>query len=418
MDVRHRTSGMGEPMRSMALMVIAVLGVATAHAEALSEADAAFRKQLQLRLIQAQPGEVIELPAGRWTFNRSLSLNKSNVTLRGAGPDATILSFKAQTQGAEGLLINAASHVTIENLAIEDTKGDGLKANGCKDLVLRNVRVEWTNGPNSKNGAYGLYPVQSERVLIESSIAIGASEAGIYAGQSKYVVIRNSRVAYNVAGMEIENSSFVDVYNNDVNNNAGGILVFNVPGVPVKDGRKTRVFDNRIYDNNTENFVPKANLIFAVPAGTGVMVLANAEVEIFNNKIERNQTANALLLAFSATGKPANDSGFEPYPRDIWIHHNEFRAGGQQPEPQGVRTLRLSKLAAAGKLPDILWDGTTRRGVQSAKICISDNGDADFANFDFRGRGDETSTDLKPHECTLPPLPKITWPGLDSPSAG
>ena len=275
-------------MRSMGFAIIAVLSAASVHADAVSETDAAFRKDLQLRLIQAKPGEVIELPAGRWTLNRSLSLNKSNVTLRGAGPDATVLSFKGQTQGAEGLLINAASHVTIENLAIEDTKGDGLKANGCKDLVLRNVRVEWTRGPNERNGAYGLYPVQSERVLIEHSVAIGASEAGIYAGQSKYVVLRNNRVSRNVAGMEIENSSFVDVYGNEVEGNAGGVLVFNVPGVPVKDGRRTRVFDNRIHDNNTENFAPKANLIFAVPAGTGVMVA----VEVIPNRLS---TAEALV---------------------------------------------------------------------------------------------------------------------------
>src|SRR5919112_104913 len=95
----------------------------------VSASDAEFHKKLQTQLIQAKAGDVIELPAGKWTFNRSLSLNKSNVTIRGAGPDKTILSFKGQVQGAEGLLINAAEHVTIENLAIEDTKGDGLKAN-------------------------------------------------------------------------------------------------------------------------------------------------------------------------------------------------------------------------------------------------------------------------------------------------
>ncbi len=404
-------------MRSMGFAIVAVLSAASVHADAISETDAAFRKDLQLRLIQAKPGEVIELPAGRWTLNRSLSLNKSNVTLRGAGPDATVLSFKGQTQGAEGLLINAASHVTIENLAIEDAKGDGLKANGCKDLVLRNVRVEWTRGPNERNGAYGLYPVQSERVLIEHSVAIGASEAGIYAGQSKYVVLRNNRVSRNVAGMEIENSSFVEVYANEVEGNAGGILVFNVPGVPVKDGRRTRVFDNRIHDNNTENFAPKANLIFAVPAGTGVMVMANAEVEIFNNRIENNQTANALVVAFNVTGKPSNDSLFTPYPREIWIHHNEFAGGGDRPEPQGVRTLRLSTLVDKGPLPDILWDGIARKSA-SAKICISGNGDADFLNFDFRGRGKDASKDLEPHACTLAPLPAVSWPGLDESPAG
>jgi len=53
----------------------------------VSQSDADFHKKLQLQLIQAKPGEVIELPAGKWTFDRSLSLNKSNVTIRGAGSD-------------------------------------------------------------------------------------------------------------------------------------------------------------------------------------------------------------------------------------------------------------------------------------------------------------------------------------------
>src|SRR4026207_736405 len=114
-------------MRLIGFMVLAAFAATIARAGAPSEADAAFRKQLQLRLIEAKPGEVIELPAGKWTFDRSLSLNKSNVTIRGAGSDKTVLSFKGQVQGAEGLLINAAEHVTIEDLAIEDTKGDGLK---------------------------------------------------------------------------------------------------------------------------------------------------------------------------------------------------------------------------------------------------------------------------------------------------
>ncbi|HEY5806810.1 MAG TPA: parallel beta-helix domain-containing protein [Povalibacter sp.] len=396
---------------------IALLSLNAGAAEPISDADSAFRKQLQLRLIQAQPGEVIELPAGKWTLNRSLSLNKSGVTLRGAGPNATILSFRGQGQGAEGLIVNGASHVTIENLAIEDPKGDGLKVNGCKDVILRNLRVEWTQGPNEKNGAYGLYPVQSERVLIERSVAIGASEAGIYAGQSKYVVIRDNRVAFNVAGMEVENSSHVDVYRNEVTNNAGGVLVFNVPGVPVKDGRRTRVFDNHIHSNNTQNFTPRANLIFAVPAGTGFMVLANAEVEIFNNKVENNQTANALLLAFSATGKPSNDAKFDPYPQQLWIHDNQFIGGGDKPDPVNTRILKLGKLSSAGRLPDILWDGSTPGAGAELQICIRSNGDADFANFDLRGRSGSISHDMKPHDCALAPLPAVSWPGLDGATA-
>lgn len=403
-------------LTSLALLL---LGCAKQPVE-VSQSDAEFQKHLQLQLIQAKPGEVIELPAGKWTLTRSLSLNKSDVTLRGAGADKTVLSFKGQVQGAEGLIINAAERVTIENLAIEDTKGDGLKANGCKDLTLRNVRVEWTNGPDEKNGAYGLYPVQCERVLIEKSVAIGASDAGIYVGQSQHIVVRDSRAEFNVAGIEIENSTYADVYRNVVTNNTGGILVFNMPGLPVKDGRKTRVYENHIYGNNTDNFAPKGNIVATVPAGTGFMVLANDEVEFFTNKVENNQTANVLILSFETTGKPANDAAFDAWPQQISIHNNQFVGGGDSPDQLDMKALRIAKFGIGGSLPDILWDGSMPQGrnpamnASSMQICIRDNGNARFANIDFAGKLAGFSQSLQPHDCELPALPPVTWPGLDA----
>ena len=377
----------------------------------ISQSDAEFQKYLQLRLIQASAGDVIDIPAGKWTFNRALSLNKSDVTIRGAGPDETVLSFKGQVQGAEGLIINAAERVTVEDLAIEDTKGDGLKANGCKDLTIRNVRVEWTNGPHEKNGAYGLYPVQCERVLIEKSTVIGASDAGIYVGQSQHILVRDNRAELNVAGIEIENSTHADVYRNTVTRNTGGILVFNLPGLPVKDGRKTRVFENHIYDNNTDNFAPDGNIVATVPAGTGFMVLAHDEIEFFSNKVENNRTANTLILSFTTTGKPTNDPSFEPYPQQIAIYNNRFVGGGDSPDSIDLKALKVAKFGLSGSLPDIIWDGAAPEGqtASGVRICIRNNGDADFANIDFAGKLARFSQDLKPHDCELPPLAPVSW---------
>jgi parallel beta-helix repeat protein len=399
-----------------ASLALVLLGCGGKQPAQVSHSDAEFHKKLQLQLIEAKPGDVIELPAGKWTFNRSLSLNKSNVTLRGAGPDKTVLSFKGQVQGAEGLLINAAEHVTIENLAIADTKGDGLKANGCKDLTIRNVRVEWTNGPDEENGAYGLYPVQCERVLIEKSVSIGASDAGIYVGQSTQIVLRDNRAEFNVAGIEIENSTHADVYGNTVTNNTGGILVFNLPGLPVKDGRKTRVYSNYIHDNNTDNFAPKGNIVATVPTGTGFMVLANDEVEFFDNRVENNRTANALILSFDTTGKPANDAAFDPYPQQVFIHDNKFAGGGDSPDQLELKAMKVAKFGLTGSLPDILWDGAMAKGhdVAGTRLCIRNNGDANFANIDYAGKLAKFSTDMKPHDCELPVLQPVSWPGLDS----
>ena len=120
----------------------------------------------------------------------------------------------------------SADNFTIQDLAIEDTTGDALKVNESNNVVIRNVRTEWTNGPATTNGAYGIYPVQSTNILIDGAVAIGASDAGIYVGQSSQIIVRNSHAESNVAGIEIENSTYADVYNNVAVNNTGGILVF------------------------------------------------------------------------------------------------------------------------------------------------------------------------------------------------
>ena len=150
--------------------------------ESESSSPPDFQTELLEKLITAAPNDVIEIPEGQFSINRGLSIKVDNVTLRGAGMDKSILSFKNQTQGAEGLMVTA-NGVTLEGFAVEDAKGDAIKMNECKDLTVRNVRVEWTNGPDESNGAYGLYPVQCENVLIDGGVAIGASDAGIYVGQ-------------------------------------------------------------------------------------------------------------------------------------------------------------------------------------------------------------------------------------------
>ncbi|HEY1076533.1 MAG TPA: parallel beta-helix domain-containing protein, partial [Fontimonas sp.] len=169
----------------------------------VAAADAAFATTLQERLLDAKPGDVIEIPAGRHQFDRSLTLRASGVTIRGAGMDKSVLSFKGQKAGAEGLLVNG-DDFTIEHLTIEDSKGDGLKISESSNITVRGVKVQWTGGPSTKNGAYGIYPVLTKNVLIEDTVSIGASDAGIYVGQSDGVIVRRSRAEQNVAGIEVE----------------------------------------------------------------------------------------------------------------------------------------------------------------------------------------------------------------------
>ena len=373
----------------------------------VAEGDADFADTLRQRLIDARPGDVIEVPAGRFSFDRSLSLRVDNVTLRGAGQDKSILSFKGQKAGAEGLLVNA-SHFTIENLAIEDSRGDGLKINEAEHITIRGVRVEWTGGPSTSNGGYGLYPVRTRNVLIEDSVAIGASDAGIYVGQSRDVVVRNNRAEYNVAGIEIENTVNADVYGNLATHNTGGILVFNMPALE-QAGGQVRVYGNRVLGNNTDNFGAKGTPVASVPAGSGVVVNSNDDVEIFDNEIADHRTANIIVSSLFSTGYSdrSRSESFDPYPERILVHGNRLSGGGDAPDGVQLKALKVAVYGLGGRLPDVLWDGYYNRDRgEGPQICLHDVSgvlDADGPNGNSKPRHREASE----FACTLPSLPAV-----------
>jgi parallel beta-helix repeat protein len=365
-----------------------------------------FEEILQTQLIEAQPGDVIEIPAGTHDFTRSLSLNVSGVTLRGAGIDETILSFKNQVQGAEGLLVSADDFI-MEDMAIEDTIGDALKINQSTNVTLRRIRTEWTNGPDSKNGAYGIYPVQSKNILIEDSVAIGASDAGIYVGQSSQIIVRNSRAEYNVAGIEIENSTHADVYNNIATNNTGGILVFDLPNLPVQGGQATRVYNNLIFENNTENFAPIGNIVANVPAGTGLIILANDNIEVFENQFTDNENVNIMIYSYVLSGRTVADPSYDPYPEQIYIHNNEFIGGGTT--PRHPMLIPLAK-ATGEVIPNIAWGGLVKEGASREKIvCLGTDADVSFVNLNGGLNPEDASFDTAEHQCILPRLDKIEF---------
>jgi parallel beta-helix repeat protein len=378
-----------------------------------AQADADLQAKLQQQLLDAKPGSVIEIPAGHYALKRGLSLRTDGVTIKGAGMDKTVLSFKGQVVGPEGLLVNA-SDFTIQDLALEDTKGDALKINQGRNITIRNVRVEWTGGPKTTNGAYGLYPVKTQNVLIEGSVVIGASDAGIYVGQSNNIVVRNNRAERNVAGIEIENSVGADVYGNTATGNTGGILVFNMPNLS-QAGHSTRVYRNKVLANNLGNFAAKGAAVASVPAGSGVVINSNDRVEVFDNDIADHQTANVIVSSYFSTNY-YNTRGvaadYNPYPKGIYVHDNRFKGGGDSPDGLKFKALKTAVYGLAGHFPDVLWDGYVDEkslvdGLPPAadRICIQ--GASGVLNADGPHDYKNPSTDTKPFQCTLPALPPV-----------
>lgn len=251
-----------------------------------------------------QDDTTILLEAGTYALDRTVTIRNSGINLVGQGIDETILDFETSPGGGNGVDVIGDSFL-VQDLTVANAKKDGIRVEDSDGVIFRRIKATWTRGPHTSNGAYGIYPVKSRNVLVEDSIAENASDAGLYVGQCINVIVRRNEVRQNVAGLEIENTQYADVYENHAENNTAGIVVFDLPGNPVV-GRDVRIRDNQIIDNNHTNFAP-GGTVAMIPPGTGTFALASRRVEIFNNVYRNNYTASIAIL-----------NGLVVDPRDSW----------------------------------------------------------------------------------------------------
>ena len=338
------------------------------------------QEEIQEALIDLEPGDVLTLEAGEYFFEDGISLDVSDVIFEGSGLDDTILNFGSQISGAQGLLVTSDG-VTLRDFAILDAKGDAIKVIGANGINMIRLRTEWSGGPKETNGAYGFYPVESKNVLIDGCVAIGASDAGIYVGQSQNIIVKNSIAQYNVAGIEIENSYYADVFDNLASHNTGGILIFDLPDLPQQGGHHVRVFRNKAINNDTDNFAPEGNIVGEVPRGTGIIIQANSDVEVFDNDIYGNGTVNLSIVTY---GYETEDENYNPHPKSIQVHGNRFGDGGFDPDVETGELAAILFALSEGNMPDIFWDGIlpTSQVIfgqpDNEKLVMSNNGDATF----------------------------------------
>lgn len=374
-------------------------------------------KNLQTALITVKNNDTIIIPAGHFHLNRSLLMDgKSNVVIKGGGMHKTIISFKNQEEGSEGIKISHCKDIQLIGFTMEDAKGDIIKVTDTDGILFRDVKVHWTNGPHEKNGAYGFYPVLCKRVIIEDCYAACASDAGVYVGQSDSVIIRRNNVYNNVAGIESENSKNVAIYDNFTHDNTGGILVFDLPGL-TQYGHTTLVRNNKVINNNHKNFAPKGNIVGMVPQGTGIMLLATRNISIVNNEIKDNRTSSLATISYDlveamnktevkedskTSGKPINhqyklDSLYDPYPNHIFISQNNISNKYKIPTLfSDFGLLFLTKFTF--NTPSVIIDGFSDKKLTKYEYCYEGES-ISFANLDIPNNFSNISKDISKYKC-------------------
>ena len=331
-----------------------------------------------------EAGLTIVLGRGAFELDNAVTIRgASGVTLTGQGIDVTTLDFSAQAAQSNGVDV-VGDDFTISDLTIDKAKKDGLRVEDSENVEIRRIKVTWSDGPSTDNGAYGIYPVKCTNVLIEDSEAYNAADAGIYVGQTIRAVVRRNIAMRNVAGIEIENTQYAEVYENTVEDNTGGLLVFDLPGNPIV-GHDVRIHDNTIVRNNRDNFAASGTTVSQIPAGTGTFVLASRRIQIDNNTYEENDTTDIAVLSGLAFAQdpavwrvrhadlegsiaglvlPFDATTVSTYrTEEIRIHDNAHSGSGTAPDaadPVGrpIGALLGAVYGAAGEPVDpILYDG-------------------------------------------------------------
>lgn len=307
-------------------------------------------QSIQSAIDRALPGDRIEVMPG--VYHEEIMVDRAGISLIGLNVDGErpVLDGK----GAMGDAVNVSGDdFLIENFIIRHYTGNGVTVSKAKNAVFRNLTCIDT-------GLYGVYPVECQGVLIEYCTVTRISDAGIYVGQSRDIVVRNNEAFKNVAGIEIENSVNALVENNSSHNNSAGILVFVLPNNPSKVGERCRVVNNRVFDNNGPNFGKEGTIVASLPSGIGMLVMAADHTEIAQNTVTGNNTCGLAVIGLgSSPGVAERQEKAGGHPIDVepnsdytLVRHNLFADNGKSVDAR----FAASFPGVPGS--DIVWDGS------------------------------------------------------------
>jgi parallel beta-helix repeat protein len=371
---------------------------------------------VQTALIEVDAGGTVCLCPGSYSFDQQLSLTQNNVTVKGLGTaiDDTVLDFSKDTElgsGNDAMLVTADGF-TIENLWMRNTPGNGVVVRQSDKPTFRKLKVTWEDPQSATHGAYAVYPAECSNVLIEDCEVSGAADAAVYVGQGTGAIVRRNKAHDSVLGIELENTTNGEAYDNECYNNSGGMAVFLLGNLTKKTAEKSVLHDNKIHDNNHVNFGDPATVVAHVPVGTGVIVVGADDTQILGNTITGNESAGILVVSYQlmealVMAKP--DPMIQPDPERTLITGNTLTNNGTMPQTPfdmiGVPTLE-----------SVLWDGITPSGKEpdatnESKFCLGAMTPMypTFRMFDGAHLLDPMnamqSTDTSFYHCDLPLLP-------------
>jgi parallel beta-helix repeat protein len=336
--------------------------------------------------VKAAPAKtIIRVMPG--TYKETVYVDKDDIRIIGV-----VEAGRRPVLDGEGKLNDAVlysgNNFVVENLTIRNYKGNGIMGQAGNNFEIRNNVIE-------KSGVYGIFPQLGQNGVVEHNVVSGIADAAIYIGMSDNILVAHNDVYASVAGIEVENCRHVIVEGNYVHDNAGGLLAFVTPGLPIKDTRDVIFRNNFVIGNNHVNFGAPGSTVSGIPSGTGVLIMAADDVVLEDNIIVDNKVAGILITDHGHAANITIDPESEPNSDRVAVLNNLMMKNGYD-TIKDVKALMLTE-AKSGDI-DIVRVGPSPGSCIINRHQYVTVGVDDFAECAFTNT-DATVTYL------LPPVP-------------
>jgi parallel beta-helix repeat protein len=357
-------------VRKTALLVLALVLAFAVPAEAKT-IHVHKGQSIQAAVDRANPGDRILVAPGVYREDGkpcpavsaqtcAVAIQENGIKLIGVGSKRHPVVLRARDGQGAGIEVAKESQsgdcLSDASKRLHGSLVRGLTVRGFDDFGVFLLCVDhWriTRVRAVDNGEYGTFPSHTTIGRLDHSFASGSNDTGHYIGQSSRARVDHNVAKDNVSGFELENSSRIRADHNLAVGNTGGILSFALPNLDVKSNSDNRIDHNRVSRNNRKNTcVEPEDTVCAVPAGTGILLLAADRNRVAANKVTGNDSYGIAVANYCvALGVSASDClalDIEPNPDGNRTLDNSAKNNGKNPDPSVPSVFTV----------DLAWDTT------------------------------------------------------------
>ncbi|MGZ4128996.1 MAG: right-handed parallel beta-helix repeat-containing protein [Actinomycetota bacterium] len=250
---------------------------------------------IQAAVNAAHPGDTVLIAPGR--YREAVEVRTPRITIRGLDRNKVLVD--GEFKRTNGILVNGADGVTVENLTACCNTKNGVLWSGVKGYEGHYLTAY-------NNGDYGIFAYDSTGpALWDHSYASGQPDSGFYIGECNPcdAVVTDVISERNALGWSGTNSSGVTIKNSEFRLNALGIVPNSLNSEEDPPATGGLIANNYVHDNGKTNVPGTAT--FGSFYGGGIVLVGTVGTVVRDNVVRDNGLVGIIAVSYPDTNPGA-----------------------------------------------------------------------------------------------------------------